>query len=109
MVDDLPMLLRVAAGHSADPSAVILDGRTLQSSPESGAQAGFDRHKHRKGSKIHMVVDTLGFLLTLHVTPANEQELAQVGLLAQQVQDINGDSVQIAFVDQGYTLIGVGS
>jgi transposase len=103
IVDDLRMLLRVAAGHSADPSAVIMDGRTMQSSPESGARAGFDGHKHRKGSKVHMVVDTLGLLLTLHVTPANEQERAQVGLLAEQVQDITGDSVEIAFVDQGYT------
>jgi transposase len=50
-----------------------------------------------------MAVDTLGLLLALHVTPANEQERAQVGLLAQQVQDITGDSVEIAFVDEGYT------
>jgi transposase len=103
IVDDLRMLLRVAAGHTEDPSAVIIDGRTLQSSPESGARAGFDGAKRRKGSKVHMVVDTLGLLLTLHVTPANEQERAQVGLLAQQIQDITGDSVEIAFVDQGYT------
>jgi len=103
IVDDLRMLLRLAAGRAEDPSAVIMDGRTVQSSPESGARAGFDGHKRRKGSKVHMVVDTLGLLLTLHVTPANEQERAQVGLLAKQVQDITGDSVDIAFVDQGYT------
>jgi len=103
IVDDLRMLLRVAAGHTEDPSAVIIDGRTLQSSPESGARAGFDGAKRRQGSKVHRAVDTLGLLLTLHVTPANEQERAQVGLLAQQIQDITGDSVEIAFVDQGYT------
>lgn len=103
IVDDLRMLLRLAAGHKADPSAVIMDGRTMQSSPESGARAGFDGHKKRRGSKVHMVVDTLGLLLTLHVTPANEQERAQVGLLAQQVQDITGHKVEIAFVDEGYT------
>src|SRR5258707_9165835 len=103
IVDDLRMLLRLAAGHRQDPSAVIIDGRTLQSSPESGARAGFDGHKRRKGSKVHMVVDTLGLLLALHVTPANEQERAQVGLLAQQVQEITCDTVEIALVDQGYT------
>ena len=53
------MLLRLAAGHNADPSAVIIDARTMQSSPESGARAGFDGHKKRRGSKGHMVVDTL--------------------------------------------------
>jgi transposase len=103
IVDDLRLLLRVAAGHRADPSAVSMDGRTMQASPESGGRAGYDGHKRRKGSKVHRVVDTLGLLLALHVTPANEQERAQVGLLAQQVQDITGDSVEIAFVDQGYT------
>jgi transposase len=103
MVDDLRMLLRVAAGHRQDPSAVIIDGRTMQSGPESCGRAGYDGHKRRKGSKVHRVVDTLGLLLALHVTPANEQERAQVGLLAQRVQDITGDSVEIAFVDEGYT------
>ena len=37
IVDDLRMLLRLAAGHSEDPSAVIMDSRTMQFSPESGA------------------------------------------------------------------------
>src|SRR5260221_5708251 len=91
IVDDLRMLLRVAAGHSEDPSAVIIDGRTLQSSPESGARAGFDGHKRRKGSKIHIVVDTLGWLLALHVTPANEQERANMCCLTHKFQDITGD------------------
>jgi transposase len=48
-------------------------------------------------------VDTLGQLLALLVTPANEQECAQVAELAEQVQDVTGESVEIAFVDQGYT------
>lgn len=103
MVHDLRILLRLAAGREAQPSAAIFDGRTLQSSPESGQRAGYDGHKRKKGSKVHMAVDTLGHLLALHVTPANEQERAQVTELAQQVQDTTGDTVKVAFVDQGYT------
>ncbi len=103
MVDDLRTVLRLVQGKKAQPSAVVLDSRTMQSSPESGARAGYDGHKKRKGSKVHLAVDTLGHLLALHVTPANEQERAQVGELAQQVQAITGESVEIAFVDQGYT------
>jgi transposase len=103
IVCDLRMLLRLAQGRSADPSAVILDGRTLQSTPESGARAGYDGHKRRKGSKVHLAVDTLGHLLAVHVTPANEQERAQVGQLTQAVQEVTGASVEVAFVDQGYT------
>src|SRR5579884_3417570 len=103
IVHDLRALLRLAQGRDAQPSAVIFDGRTLQSTPESGGRAGYDGHKRKKGSKTHMAVDTLGHLLALVVTPANEQERAQVAALAQQVQAVTGDHVELAFVDQGYT------
>lgn len=103
LVHDLRLLLRALAGRPGQPSAVILDARTLQSSPESGARAGYDGHKRRKGSKVHMAVDTLGHLLALLVTPANEQERAQVADLAAQVQAVTGETVELAYVDQGYT------
>ena len=73
MVHGLRELLRVAGGRNAQPSAVVLDGRTLQSTPESGRRAGYDGYKRKNGSKVHMAVDTLGLLLDLLVTPANEQ------------------------------------
>ena len=50
-----------------------------------------------------MAVDTLGNLLSLHVTPASEQDRAQVGQLAEAVQEVTGETVELAFVDQGYT------
>jgi transposase len=103
IVQDLRVVLRVAAGREPTPSAAILDARTVQSTPESGARAGYDGAKKRKGSKVHVAVDTLGHLLALVVTPANEQERAQVGQLAAAVQEATGQSVEVAFVDQGYT------
>jgi transposase len=122
IVHDVRELLRVAQGRKPQPTAAIFtaaifDGRPLQSTPESGARAGYDGAKARKGSKVHLAVDTLGHLLALLVTPANEQERAQVGELARRVQETTGQSVEttgqsvettgqsveIAFVDQGYT------
>ena len=103
MVHDLRMLLRLATGRKAQPSAAILDSRTLQSSPESGHRAGYDGAKRKRGSTVHVAVDTLGHLLALHVTPANEQDRAQVAQLTAQAQGVTGDAVAIAFVDQGYT------
>jgi transposase len=103
IVADLRVVLRVAAGREPEPSAAIFDARTLQSTPESGARAGYDGAKRRKGSKVHLAVDTLGHLLALVVTAANEQERAQVGELAAAVQEATGQSVALAFVDQGYT------
>ena len=100
---DLRLLLRVLAQRTDAPSAVILDSRTLQSTPESGSRAGYDGAKKRKGSKVHAAVDTLGHLLALQVTPANEQDRAQVKELALAVQATTGENVELAYVDQGYT------
>src|SRR5215471_12923763 len=69
----------------------------------SGPRAGYDGYKRKRGSKVHMAVDTLGQLLAVHVTPANEQERAQVAELARQVQQATGETVKVAFADQGYT------
>jgi transposase len=103
MAHDLRAILRWADGRADDPTAVILDGRTVQSTPESGARAGWDGHKRRKGSKTHAAVDTLGHLLALVVTPADVQERAQVAALAAAVQAATGDNVELAYVDEGYT------
>lgn len=102
LVHDLGMLLRELADRAPQPGA-ILDRRTLQSSPESGARAGYDGAKRRRGNKVHVAVDTLGHLLALLVTPANAHDRAQVAKLAAQVQEVTGESVEVAFVDQGYT------
>lgn len=103
MAHDLRQVLRVVAGRKIDPTAAIFDGRTLQSTPESGHRAGYDGYKRKKGSKVHAAVDTLGHLLALKVTAANEQERAQVADLAADVREATGEKVELAYVDQGYT------
>jgi transposase len=103
MAHDLREVIRVAAGRNPSPTAVVLDGRTIQSTPESGARAGYDGYKRRNGSKVHVAVDTLGLLLAVRVTAASEQERAQVFDLAGDVQEATGQTVTLAFVDQGYT------
>ena len=103
LAHDLRMLLRVLADRAEQPTAAILDGRTLQSTPESGGRGGSDGYKRRKGSKVPIAVDPLGHLLALKVTAANAQERAQVGDLVQAIQAATGDKVAVAFVDQGYT------
>ena len=100
---DLRVLVRLMQGREPQPSAAIFDGRTVQSTPESGHRAGYDGYKKKNGSKTHVAVDTLGHLLALHVTPANAQERDQVAALALAVQKVTGENVQLAWADQGYT------
>jgi transposase len=110
MVHDLRAVLRLAdvdakdgAARGPHPTAVILDGTVLQSTPESGHRAGYNGHKRQRGSKLHLAVDTLGHLLALRVTPANVDERVEVAALAAEVQAVTGGSVELAYVDQGYT------
>ena len=103
LVHDLRAVLRLASGRPAEPSAVVLDSRTLRSTPESGGRAAWDGHKRTRGSKLHLAVDTLGQVLALHVTPANVDDRAAVAALANAVQEATGESVDLAYVDQGYT------
>jgi hypothetical protein len=92
MVHDLRLLLRLWQGKGSEPKAAILDSRTLLFTPESGARGAYDGAKRKKGSKVHAAVDTLGHLLALFVTPANEQERAWVGELAEAVRQATGES-----------------
>src|SRR5215218_1067809 len=103
MVHDLRVLLRLSEGRVPDPTAAILGCRTLRSTPESGSRGGYDGAKRKKGSKVHAAVDTLGHLLALLVTPADEQERAWVGELAEAVQEATGEAVELAYVDEGYS------
>lgn len=103
LAEDLRVILRLASGRAAQPTAAIIDSRTLRSTPESGARGAYDGAKRKKGSKLHLAVDTLGHLLALHVTPANADDRAEVSRIARDIQSATGQSVEVAFVDQGYT------
>ena len=94
LVADVQSLLREFGGRKGQPTAVCLDSRTLQSTPESGARAGYDGAKRRKGSKVHIAVDTLGHLMALKVTPADEGDRAQVAALSEEVQQVTGNTVE---------------
>jgi transposase len=103
LAQDLRAVLRLAAGRKEEPTAAIMDSRTLRSTPESGARAGYDGAKGKRGSKVHMAVDMLGHLRALHVTPADVGDRDAVARLAADIQDATGDAVSLAYVDQGYT------
>jgi len=103
IIHDIRAVLRETAGRKPLPTAAILDSRTLRSTPESGARAGYDGAKKTNGSKIHLAVDTLGHLLALLVTAADAQDRALVGELTEVVQEVTEDHVELAYTDQGYT------
>jgi transposase len=94
IVADLRALIRLGEGKHEQPTAAIIESRTMQGSVESGHRAGWDGAKKRNGSKLHLAVDTLGEFLALVVTPADAQD---------REQEVTGGTVELGWIDQGYT------
>ena len=65
--------LRTAEGREVQPSAAVLDAQSVKTS-EGGEQIGYDAGKRVRGRKRHLLVDTLGLLLTVMVTTASLQD-----------------------------------
>ena len=102
MAHDLRMIIRELSARASPPTAVVLDGRTVRSTPESGAPAGYDGHKRRKAPRCISRSIPWGILLVLKVTSANAQERAQVWGSRRRGPRRDRKHVQIGYVEQGY-------
>ena len=104
LVEDLRSLLHEwGLAQEASRPQFALTAARCNRPPESGVRAGYDGAKRRKGSKAQIAVDTLGHLVALTVTPADQGDREQVAALAEQVQQVTGGTVELAYADQGYT------
>ena len=98
--DRLRALVRKGAGKRSRPTAAILDSQSVKSDPHGGV-VGYDAGKRIKGRKRHLLVDTLGLILGIFVTPAStpEREGAQ-GLLERTLGWLSW--LRLLWVDGGY-------
>jgi len=71
--DYLVKLVRHASGKHTNPTAAILDSQSVKTADQAG-ERGYDAGKKIKGRKRHLLVDTLGLLLHVVVTPASVQD-----------------------------------
>src|SRR5215213_8437367 len=61
-------------------------------------------HKNKKGSKVHAAVDTLGHLLALRVSPANEDDRKKVEKLCEEIQKATGEKASESAAEHGIRL-----
>ena len=65
---------RERQGRHPDPSAESRDSQSVKTVEESSGICGYDAHKHIKGRKRHILVDTLGIPISIYVTPADTHD-----------------------------------
>ncbi|MDX3434216.1 IS5 family transposase [Streptomyces sp. ME01-18a] len=106
--DRLRAVMREAQGRDAEPTAGVIDSQSAKgTSTVKAATSGYDGGKNIKGRKRHIVVDTLGLILAVMVTPAStgDRDAAQ-DLLAQAARRHHG--LRRVWADSGYTGMLVG-
>jgi putative transposase len=92
---------RQAAGRNPDPKAAYLDSQSVKTA-QGGEQRGYDSGKKVQGRKRHIVVDSLGFLLTIVVTAANVDDARAAQQLFTDMPGRYYPRLQVVWGDSKY-------
>jgi putative transposase len=89
-------------GKDLQPTAAIMDSQSVKTTEESAHPSGYDAHKNVKGRKRHLLVDTLGLLLSVHVSPADVQDRGGAPVLLSGLKQLLSRLEKI-WADGAYT------
>ncbi|WP_306750876.1 IS5 family transposase [Saccharothrix yanglingensis] len=104
LLDALRDRVRLAEGRVAAPSAAVVDSQSVRAAETVGrATRGYDAGKKVPGRKRNIVVDTLGLLLAVLVTPASTQDRVAARSLLRRMRDTAGGRVRLVWADGAYT------
>jgi len=99
--ESLRVKVRVAEGRKPSPTAAILDSQSVKGAEQGGDTVGYDAGKKIGGRKRHLLVDTLGMILGVKVTPASVQDREGAVLLLASLYLLFG-RLQVIWADGGY-------
>jgi transposase len=96
--------VRLAVGRVAAPPAAVIDSQSVRAAETVGrATRGYDAGKKIQGRKRHIVVDTMGSLLAVLVTPASTRDRVAARCLLRRLRATPGERVALVWADGGCT------
>jgi putative transposase len=99
--DTLVKKIRINSGKNALPTVGIMDSQSVKTTAVAGEERGYDAGKKIKGRKRHIIVDTLGLLLSVIVHSADIQDRNGARLVMESIRFKYG-SIKKIFADGGY-------
>ncbi len=100
--ETLRKMEREARGRKPEPTGAIVDSQSVKTT-EAGGERGFDGGKRINGRKRHVVVDTVGNLLSVVVNAASSDDRTGAKDAFGKLNDDTIASLQKIWADGGYT------
>jgi putative transposase len=97
----LHRLVRISEMRDPNPSVVIIDSQSVKTG-KAGGRRGFDGGKRIKGRKRHIVVDTLGLMVDVAVSPANVHDTKGAIRVLERASQKTGCAPDVIYADGAY-------